>query len=74
MLMGQLVDLSVARERRAVRTEARSTKTEIAGHFAVSVRTVSRWMNEGMPYDKPYEGGVPRFVLRECEAWYSRRR
>lgn len=68
------MQLAEVRAGRSRALEPRLTKAQVAGHFSVSVRTITRWMSAGMPYDKPYEGGVPRFSLRECEAWFSHRR
>lgn len=72
--MGQVVELAVVREQQ-VRAQARPiTKAQVAEHFSVSVRTVTRWMNTGLPYSKPYDGGSPRFNLRDCQDWFTRRR
>lgn len=50
------------------------TKGEIASHFKVSTRTITRWMDKGLPFDKPFEGGSVRYSLRACDAWFTRRR
>lgn len=72
--MGQVLDLAAARERRGPRTEPMLTKGEIASHFKVSTRTITRWMDKGLPFDKPFEGGSVRYSLRACDAWFTRRR
>ncbi|MFT3745456.1 MAG: hypothetical protein QM785_14335 [Pyrinomonadaceae bacterium] len=41
-------------------------KRELAADQKTSVATVTRWMQQGMPYLK---GGHPRFRLSEVEAW-----
>lgn len=71
--MGQVVELAAVRSSRRGQEKPR-TKAEIAEHFGVSVRTISRWMSSrGMPFDKPFEGGSVRFSLRDCEAWFRGR-
>lgn len=75
--MAQVLDLAAARERRVPRATSgvpRVTKAEVAAHFAVSTRTITRWMDRGLPFEKPYEYGAVRFVIVECEAWMRRRR
>lgn len=71
--MGEVVELAAVRESRRGQ-EKPLTKAEVAEHFQVSVRTVTRWMTAGLPHDKPYAGGSVRFRLSECEAWFRRRR
>lgn len=70
--VGQLVQLAEFRSTRG-RIEPLQTKSEIAEHFRVSERTIERWMDRGLPYRKPYEGGSVRFSLAECDAWARRR-
>lgn len=70
--MGEVLDLAAARARRGPRLERRLRKAEVAAHFAVSERTITRWMGAGMPFEKPFENGAVRFVLSECEAWARR--
>lgn len=72
--MGQVVELAVVRERQVRGVERPATKAEVAEHFGVSVRTISRWMARGMPYSKPFEGGSVRFDLRDCREWFTRGR
>lgn len=48
------------------------TKREIAAHFKVTERTITRWMRRGLPYDKPFEGGSVRFNLARCVEWFER--
>jgi len=74
VLMGELVLLADARGARTRADRPRKTKAEIAAHFGVSERTISRWMQRGMPFEKPFEGGSVRFLLVECDAWFRRRR
>lgn len=71
--MGEVLDLAAARERRGPRTESLLTKTEIAAHFSVSTRTITRWMDRGLPFEKPFESGSVRFSLHACDAWMRRR-
>lgn len=71
--MGEVVELAAVRDARGGR-ERPMTKAEVAAHYKVSVRTVTRWMAAGLPYDKPYEGGSVRFRMSECEGWFRRRR
>lgn len=71
--MGELMQLATARERRG-RRERLLTKADIAAHFTVSERTVSRWMRAGLPYEQVYENGAVRFSLQECSAWCRRHR
>lgn len=62
-----------ARERGGPRgpQEPPLTKKEIAAHFKVHERTITRWMRDrGMPYSKPFEGGSVRFDCEPCEAWF----
>ena len=75
--MAQVLDLAAARERRLPRatpTQPRVTKDEVATHYGVSTRTITRWMRRGLPFEKPYEGGAVRFELGACEAWMRRRK
>ena len=58
-----------ARQRRGTQQKL-LTKAEIAEHFKVSPRTVGRWMQAGMPYERPFEHGSVRFNLPACEAWF----
>jgi phage terminase Nu1 subunit (DNA packaging protein) len=44
------------------------TTDEIAALFAVSTRTVRRWMDAGMPVLKP-SPGVLRFDAQACIDW-----
>lgn len=67
--MGELVDLAAERERRGAGAVGLVTKVEVAAHFRVSPRTVERWMRRGMPFHKPFEGGLVRFSLRACDEW-----
>ena len=70
---GQVISIDAARQRRQAATEPPQTKAEVAAHFAVSTRTITRWMKQGMPYGKPFEGGSVRFNLGACEAWFRGR-
>lgn len=70
--MGEVVELAAVRELRRGQ-EKPLTKAEVAEHFKVSVRTVNRWMQAGMPFDKPFAGGSVRFRLSDCERWFRKR-
>lgn len=72
--MGHVVELAAVRDRQARGLQRPQTKAEVAEHFAVSTRTISRWMERGLPFDKPFEGGSVRFDLRDCQDWFTRRR
>jgi phage terminase Nu1 subunit (DNA packaging protein) len=69
--MGQLYELAAVRERRRGQ-EPPKTKKEIAEHFKVTERTITRWMQRGLPYDKPFEGGSVRFNMARCMDWFTR--
>lgn len=69
--MGQVVELAAVRAQRRGQ-EPPMTKREIAAHFKVTERTITRWMRRGMPYDKPFEGGSVRFNLARCVEWFER--
>lgn len=71
--MGQVLDLAAARERRGPRTEELLKKEEIARHFRVSPRTITRWMARGLPFEKPFDHGSVRYSLRACDAWFRGR-
>lgn len=72
--MGHVLDFAAAQERHErLRNEPWVTKADIAKHFACTTRTMERWMNLGMPYSKPYEGGSVRLRKSECDEWFSRR-
>jgi excisionase family DNA binding protein len=48
------------------------SKAEIAAHFGVSTRTITRWMSErGMPFQRPWRGAHPRFRIADCERWHA---
>lgn len=54
----------------------RWTKRDVMREFAVSDRTVERWMKEqGLPYEKPFGPGrgPVRFVPRAVLAWWEAR-
>lgn len=40
----------------------------LAKHFRVSESTISRWMKQGLPYDRP-PGAHPRFRISSCDQW-----
>lgn len=68
-----VIPIGEARKHRQPRSsppEAMDTKADVAAHFKVSERTIERWMNRGMPYHKPFEGGSVRFNIAECDAWF----
>lgn len=71
--MGDLLQLAAARERRAGPRHDK-TKDDVAAHFKVTIRTVTRWMSRGLPFDQPYEHGAVRFSIPECESWCRRHR
>jgi excisionase family DNA binding protein len=70
--VGQVVRLSAVREAR-MGVAAPLSKADVARRYGVSVRTVSRWMQRGCPYRKPYAGGSVRFRAAEVDAWLRRR-
>lgn len=74
MALAQVVDFTAAAERRARRAEPLSSKAEVAAHFQVSERTISRYMRAGMPFEKPFERGSVRFRLAACDDWFQGRR
>lgn len=43
------------------------TKTALAARFGVEVRTITNWMQAGMPHRM--RSGRPLFVWHECYAW-----
>jgi hypothetical protein len=45
------------------------TKSELAAHLKVSVRTVSRRMAAGMPYTRKFNNSPPRFRISDVDAW-----
>jgi len=46
-------------------------KTTLADHFQVSLRTVERWVADGMPCHR--FGGSVRYRISECESWLGER-
>lgn len=66
--MGEVVQMRVARGRRQGEGEPWSRKAQVAEHFAVSTRTIERWVKLGMP-SRPY--GVVLFQLSKCEDWLA---
>lgn len=74
MALAQVVDFTAAVQRRARKAEPLSSKAEVAEHFRVSERTISRWMLAGMPFEKPFERGSVRFRLGACDDWFRERR
>ena len=69
--MGELVQLAVVRGR-AVRPPATATKAEVAAALNVSPRTITRYMERGMPFERAYAHGAVRFDIAECRAWRRR--
>ncbi len=73
----QVIPISEGYRRREERREASRmrddeppmSKRQVAERYGVSVRTVSRWMQRGLPYSKPYEGGAVRLWATEVDAW-----
>ena len=63
-----MIDLEAARARRgrADGTEPWVRKDWLADHFAVSTRTIERWVRLGMPCRK---FGVVLFQVGACERW-----
>jgi hypothetical protein len=71
--MGELVVLAAAREQR-VRPPATATKADVAAALNVSERTVTRYMDRGMPFERAYEHGAVRFDVADCKLWRRRHR
>lgn len=73
--MAVVVDLAERREaRRGSAGEERLTKAQLAGRWGVSERSIERWMRErGLPFEKPFEGGMVRFVPSLVEEWWRGR-
>jgi phage terminase Nu1 subunit (DNA packaging protein) len=46
------------------------TKNDLAGHYAITTRTVDNWIRRGMPYEPC--GGAKRFRLDAVAAWLAR--
>jgi excisionase family DNA binding protein len=69
--MGELLDLSAERAKRL--PEPWKSKREIAEHLGVSIRTVQRWMNEGLPFSKVFERGPAKFRRTEVDQWLKGR-
>jgi phage terminase Nu1 subunit (DNA packaging protein) len=52
--------------------EAMVTKSDLARHFAVSTRTIERWMAEGCPHERLWHGeGPPRFYISAVKRWHG---
>lgn len=73
-----MVSLAAFRQRRrapAAADEPWVSKRKVAEHFGVSTRTIERWMDRGLPHDRPYgDRGHVRFKLGLCDDWAQRRR
>jgi phage terminase Nu1 subunit (DNA packaging protein) len=69
--VGQLVDLAGHRARRGA-PEPWCRKADVARHFSVSVRTVERWQQAGMPYRK-VSRSLALFRISEAEQWAAGR-
>lgn len=70
--LAEVVDLA-SRRRSAVVDEPRETKRELARRWGVSERSIERWMRErGLPYEKPFDGGMVRFVPSVVDEWFAR--
>jgi hypothetical protein len=54
----------------AVPVEGWIGREEVAARFKVAPRTISRWIDRGMPCGGP--PGAIRFMLTECEAWLGK--
>lgn len=76
-MSGTVASLSDARERRASRLarehEQLVSKKQLAEHFAVSVRTVERWVEKGCPVAQRLWGGsgAPRFHVSAVIEWHA---
>lgn len=44
---------------------------QMAAHFHVSVKTITRWAKRGMP--RVREGSVVLYAVEDCEAWLRTR-
>lgn len=64
--MGDVTYLAAHRPQQA--EERWLKRAELARHFDVTARTVTRWQARGLPHAKT--GGVVRFPLGECEDWF----
>jgi excisionase family DNA binding protein len=73
--MGQLIDLSAARQRLPRKTahgpEGYVRTAEVARHLSVSERTVRRLVGEGMPSKTVRRARL--FRLSEVERWFAER-
>lgn len=52
--------------------QANMTKLMVAKRFGVTVRTVERWMNDGLPHERDADGHA-RFRQSETTAWVRER-
>lgn len=69
----KVVSLAPAREARGGFTgEGWVRKPQVAEHFSVSVRTVERWVEDGMP-KWPLSHTLHLYQLSRCEAWLMSR-
>lgn len=68
---GNVVRLDEVRARRGAQPPM-LRKADIAQYFGVTERTITRWMDRGLPFHKRFEGGAVRFRLVECVAWFER--
>jgi excisionase family DNA binding protein len=47
------------------------TKKQAADYLSVSVPTIDRWMNQGLPYEKPTPKAHPRFYKAKLDEWVT---
>ncbi len=66
----RVISITDAREKRLVKDEQPMTIGEIATHFGVSTRTITRWIGDGMPHVRPFEHGLLRFSHSTCDTWF----
>ena len=69
--LAAVISLTEARQKRD-RPPATATRAEVAEALGVSPRTVTRYMDRGMPFERAYENGAVRFDIPECKAWRRR--
>lgn len=72
--LAQVVDFEQARAKRTARKdEPWVDKAAIARHLGCSRRTVSRYMQAGLPFRRRFEHSHPRFQVGAVDEWMEGR-
>jgi predicted DNA-binding transcriptional regulator AlpA len=68
-MSAEVVSIGAARRRMPLSAEPLLTKRQLAARYQVSVRTVERWMSQGLEPEPRRRVRIVRFRLSAVERW-----